>query len=116
MIVRGCVAFGRVVAAADVAAGEADPEMQPLAALEQVVGPGGVAGEDEAVSSARDGVVEPFRARFCAEEEEEGRELQLLAALQRDRLELPVRSVERSDLAAVADSDAVAVQVVDEVV
>ena len=140
VVVRSRVAVGRVVAAADVAAGEADPEVQPLAAvaqailaavdgrrelaaarpasrwvqsslirlelvgaarccvdelhchrsfahgccapfagprpdvaggedagharLEQVVGADGVAGEDEAVGSARDGVVEPFRARL----------------------------------------------------
>jgi hypothetical protein len=31
------VALRRVVAAADVAAGEADPEVQPLAAFEQAV-------------------------------------------------------------------------------
>jgi hypothetical protein len=41
------------------------------ARLEQIVGPGGVAGEDEAVGIARDGVVEPLRARLRAEEEEE---------------------------------------------
>ena len=32
-MVRGRVANGRAIAAADMAAGEADPEMQPLAAL-----------------------------------------------------------------------------------
>jgi hypothetical protein len=37
MIVRGRVAIGGVVAAADVSAGEADPEVQPLAAFEQAV-------------------------------------------------------------------------------
>ena len=52
------------------------------ACFEQAVGPDGVAGDDEAVSRARDGVVQPFRARFCAEEEEERSERQLLTALQ----------------------------------
>jgi hypothetical protein len=33
VMVRGRVANGRAIAAADMAAGEADPEMQPLAAL-----------------------------------------------------------------------------------
>src|ERR1700730_5951046 len=37
MMVRGRMAVGRVVAAADVAASEADPEVQPLAAVEQAV-------------------------------------------------------------------------------
>jgi hypothetical protein len=37
MIVRGCVAVRGVVAAADVTTGEADAEVQPLAALEQAV-------------------------------------------------------------------------------
>ena len=58
--------------------------------LEQVVGAYGVACEDEAVGIARDGVVQPFRARLCTPEEEKGRERQQLAALQRDRLELPI--------------------------
>jgi len=43
-----------------------------------------------------------------AEEEEEERERQLLAALQRDSFELPLRSMKSTDLAAVADGDAVA--------
>jgi hypothetical protein len=34
---RGRVAVGGVVAAADVATGEADPEVQPLAAFEQAL-------------------------------------------------------------------------------
>ena len=51
---------------ADVAGGEDAGH----ACLEQVVGAGCAAGEDEAVSSACDRFVEPFRARLCAEEEE----------------------------------------------
>src|SRR6185437_9463324 len=86
------------------------------ARLEQVVRPGGVAGEDEAVGIARDGIVQPFRARLRAEEEEKGRERELLAALQRDRLELPVYPVKGGDLTAVTDGDAVTVKLVDEIV
>ena len=79
------------------------------------VGAGCIAGEDETVGGACHGVVEPFRARLRAEEEEEERERQLLATLQRDRLELAVFSVERSDLAAVAHGDAIALELADQI-
>ncbi len=82
----GGAALGR--AGANVAGGEDAGH----ARLEQVVGAGGVAGEDEAVGGARDGVVEPLRARLRAEEEEEEGERQTLAALERDRFE-PARPV-----------------------
>ena len=85
------------------------------ARLEQVVRANCIAGEDEPVGSASDGVVEPFRARLCAEEEEEEGKWQLLTALQRDRVELPVSPVEGSDLTPVAYGDAVTVLLVDEV-
>src|SRR5207237_7351905 len=88
---------------ADVAGGEDAGH----ARLEQVVGAGCVAGEDEAVGGACDGVVEPLRAWLCAEKEEEEGEWDTLAVLERDLLEPALRSVEGSDLAAVADGDAV---------
>ena len=74
------------------------------------------AGEDEAVVVAADGVVEPLGARQRAEEEEQERVREALAALQRDGLEVPVLAVERRDLAPVANGDAVALELVDEVV
>jgi hypothetical protein len=61
----GGAAFGR--AGADVAGGEDAGN----ACLEQVVGTGCVAGEDEAVGGACDRVVKPLGARLRAEEEEE---------------------------------------------
>ena len=64
------------------------------AGLEQVAGAGGVAREDEAVGSACDRVVEPFRARLCAEEEEEEGEWEALAVGERDLFELAACSVE----------------------
>jgi hypothetical protein len=85
------------------------------ARLEQVVRAGRLAGENEAVGSARDRLVEPSRARLRAEEAEEERERQLLAALQRDRVEPALRSVEGGDLAAVADGDAVALELADQI-
>src|SRR5207253_7404532 len=99
---RGRAPFGGP--GADVAGGEDAGH----ARLEQVVGAGCVAGEDEAVGGACDGVVEPFRARLRAEKEEEEGEGEPLAALERDLFELALRSVEGGDLAAVADGDAVA--------
>src|SRR5438132_1192997 len=62
---RGPAAFGGP--GADVAGGENAGN----ARLEQVVGAGCVGAEDEAVGSACDGFVEPFRARLWAEEDEE---------------------------------------------
>src|SRR2546428_7218835 len=77
---------------------------------------GCVAGEDEAVGGACDGVVEPFRAWLCAEKEEEEGEWETLAVLERDLFEPALRSVEGGDLAAVADGDAVALEVADQIV
>ncbi len=65
---------------------------------------------------AADGVVEPLGARQRAEEEEQERVGQELAARERDRREVPVLAMERRDLAAVANDDAVALELVDEVV
>src|SRR5436309_10527389 len=96
---------------ADVAGGEDAGH----ARLEQVVGAGCVAGEDEAVGGACDGVVEPFRAWLCAEKEEEEGEWETLAVLERDLFESALRSVEGGDLAAVADGDAVALEVADQI-
>ena len=74
------------------------------------------AGEDEAVLVALDDVTEPFGARHRAEEEEQEREPQALAVFERDRLELPVGAMEGGDLAAVANGDAVALELAHEVV
>src|SRR5581483_138269 len=76
--------------AADVARGEDAGH----ARLEQVVRVRGVAGEDEAVGMASDGVVQPLGARLGAEEEEEKGERKPLAALQSDGLEPSVLAVE----------------------
>src|SRR5581483_11468509 len=82
----------------------------------QVVRVRGVAGEDEAVGMASVGVVQPLGARLGAEEEEEKGERKPLAALQSDGLEPSVLAVESGDLAAIADRDAVALELADEVV
>ena len=82
---RGGAALDR--ARADVAGGVDARD----ARLEQPVGAGVGAGEDEAVVVARDRVAEPVGARSGAEEEEQERERQPLAVVQRDRLELAVR-------------------------
>src|SRR5207244_11563628 len=37
VVVSGCVTVGRVIAAADVTAGEADPQVQPLAAVAEAL-------------------------------------------------------------------------------
>src|SRR4051812_38128946 len=74
------------------------------------------AREDEAVLVTGHRVAEPVRARPRAEEEEEERERHTLAALERYRLEVPVRAVQRADLAAVAHRDAVALELAHEVV
>jgi hypothetical protein len=63
------------------------------ACLEQVVGTRGHPGEDEPVLVARHGVAEPVGARRRSEEEEQERERDALAALQRDRLQMPVVAV-----------------------
>src|SRR6185437_11528414 len=80
------------------------------ARLEQMLGAGGVAREDEAVGGAGDRVVDPLGARVRAEEEEEIGEGEPVAVLERDRFELPVRTVQSGDLAAVADRHAVALE------
>ena len=84
--------------------------------LQQVVHVGRGAGEDEAVAVAADGIVEPFGTRQCAEEEDQEPVGEELAGLQRDRRKVPVLAVERRDLAPVANRDAVALELVDQVV
>ena len=84
--------------------------------LEQVFGACGVAGEDEALVVACDDVAEPFGARQRAEEEKQERERETLAARQSDRLELAVVAVQGGDLAAIANRDAVALELPHEVV
>ena len=106
----GGAAFGR--AGADVTGREHTGDI----GLEQVVGVRCCAGEDEAVVVAADGVVEPLGARQRAEEEEQERVSQELAALERDGREAPVLAVERSDLASVSNDDAVPLELVDQVV
>src|SRR3954451_5342551 len=70
-----------------------------------------------ALARARgDPTPEPLRARPRAEEEEEERERQTSAVGERDRLETPVAAVELGDLAAVADGDAGALEILDQVV
>ena len=86
------------------------------AGLEQALGPRFGAGEDEALLVAGDHVAEPLGAGGGAEEEEEERERQPVAVGERDRLELPVRAVQGADFAAVADRDAVALELLDQVV
>ena len=106
----GGAAFGR--AGADVTGREHTRDI----GLEQVVGVRCCAGEDEAVVVAADGVVEPLGARQRAEEEEQERVSQELAALERDGGEAPVLAVERGYLTSVSNNDAVPLELVDEVV
>src|SRR5207247_4238990 len=70
----------------------------------------------EPVAVAADGVVEPLGARQRAEEKEHERERKALVADQRDGLEVRVLAVERTDLASVADGDAVPLELVDQVI
>src|SRR4029077_8889766 len=93
----GGAAFGRP--GADVTGREHTGNVR----LEQVVHVGCGAGENEAVTIAADGLVEPLGARQGAQEKEREREGKTVAAAQRDGLEVPVLAVERSDLASVAD-------------
>ena len=86
------------------------------AGFEQAVGAGLGAGEDEALLVAGDRVAEPLGAGRGAEEEEEEREGEAGAVGQRHRFELVVLAVQLGDFAAVADADAVAVELVDQVV
>jgi hypothetical protein len=60
--------------------------------------------------SRGDGVVEPLDARERAEEEEHEREGEAFAARECDGVEVPVLTVERGDLASVADGDAMPLQ------
>src|SRR5436190_17586101 len=86
------------------------------ARLEQVGGSGGVAGEEEAVRVPGDGVAEPLGTWSRAEEEEEERERQSRAVGERDRLEVPVAAMELGNLAAIADRNAGALELLDQVV
>ena len=107
---RGRAALDR--AGADVAGGVDAGH----AGLEQAVGAGVGAGEDEALGVAGDRVAEPLGAGRGAEEEEEEGERQLGAVGEGDGLELPVLAVQGGDFAAVADRDAVALELLDQVV
>ena len=80
------------------------------------VGAGVGAGEDEALGVAGDRLAEPVGAGVGAEEEEEEGEGQLLAVGERHCLELAVVAMQGADFAAVADGDAVAVELLDQVV
>src|ERR1700758_2041760 len=84
--------------------------------LEDVVGAGSCAGQNESVVVPRDGVTEPVGARQGAEEQEQVGEPQTLAAFQRDRLELAVGAVKRGDPAAVLHWPPVALELAYEVV
>src|SRR4051794_23747400 len=72
------------------------------ARLEDPVGPGRVARQDESVLVANDRVPEPVGVRLGAEEQEEILEGELLVVGQRDRPELAVFAMELGDLASVA--------------
>src|SRR5688572_24581048 len=74
------------------------------------------AREDEPVLVAGHGVADPLGTGPRAEEEEQERERHALAALERDPLEVAVRTVQRPDLAAVAHGDAIALELSHEVV
>ena len=86
------------------------------ARLEQVGGPGRVAGEKEAVGMPGDRLSEPAGARQRTEKQEEERERHPFVVLQRHGFELAVLSVERGDLGAVAHDDAEPFELVNEVV
>ena len=84
--------------------------------LEQVVHVRCRAGENESVVVTGNGVAEPLCARKRAEEKEHEREGNAFAARERDGREVPVLALERGDLAAVSNGDAVPLELVDEVV
>ena len=86
------------------------------ARLEDALGTGRLAREDEAVVVERNGAPEPVGTRCGSEEEEEERERDPFTVDERRRLELPVGAVQRGDLAASADQDPGALEVVDQVV
>src|SRR3954451_19473744 len=86
------------------------------ARLEDPVGPGRVARQDESVLVANDRVPEPVRMRLGAEEQEEVLERQPLVVGQRDRAELAVFAMELGDLASVAHLNSSLAEVADQVV
>src|SRR5207248_3957367 len=106
----GSAAFGRP--GADVTGSEHAGD----GGREQVVHVRRGAGENETIVGAGHGVVEPLGARQRAEEKEHEREGKALATDQGDGLEVPVLAVERTDLASVADGDAVPLELVDQVI
>src|SRR4029453_16525628 len=75
-----------------------------------------LAGEDEPVLVPGDGVSDPAGAWVRSEEESQRAEREAFTALQGHRLELAVGAVQLGDLAAVANVDAGAVEVGDQVV
>src|SRR5262249_55342238 len=86
------------------------------ARLQDALGTGPLAREDEAVVIERDRASQPVGVRCRSEEEEEGGERDPLAVAECRRLELAVGAVQRGDLAASSDEDAGALEVVDQVV
>src|SRR5437588_4951803 len=106
----GRAALGR--ARAHVACGEDARQIR----LEDRVCARAGAREDEAVVVTSDHVAEPFGAWQCAKETEQEREGHTVAALEGYRFELAVVAVQRSDLAAIANRDAVALELSHEVV
>src|SRR5262249_43778278 len=86
------------------------------ARLEQAAAAGRLAREHEAVLVAGDDVAQPLGAGHRAEEEEEEREHEAVAVLERHALEAAVLTVELRDLAPVADGDAEALELADQVV
>src|SRR5262245_13110476 len=74
------------------------------------------ARDHESVLVACDGISEPLGAGQSPEKEEEEREWQTLAGLERDRVQMTAVTVQRADLAQVADRDAVALEFSHEVV
>ena len=81
------------------------------ARLEDALGTGPLASEDEAVVVERDRATEPVGIRCGSEEKEEGGERDPLTVAERRRLELAVGAVQRGDLAVTSDEDAGALEV-----
>ena len=81
----------------------ADREDTGHARLEEALGAGLLAGEDEAVVVERDGAAEPVGVRRGSEEEEEGGERDPFAVAEGRRFELAVGAVQLGDLASFAD-------------
>ncbi len=87
------------------------------AGLEQAVGARLGAGEDEALGVAGDRVAEPVGAgRGAEEEEEEGEAAARSPSVSVTASSCPSLAVQGADFAAVADRDAVAVELLDQVV